>query len=150
MEPLAKVTFPLDPDESGGVRSEGIWAEPLGDARYRLRNVPFYARGVSLGDTVLAQDHDGTVMVEKILKRGGHSTYRIFLCDGLKIDSDAFGIAWKEIRTLGCTYENANGRWIAVDVPPETDADSVYTLLNRGEADGVWTFEEGHCGHPAQ
>lgn len=148
MEPLTKITFQVSPDENAGVRSESIWAEPLGDAQYRLHNVPFYAREVSLGDTVLAKEHDGALWVEKILQRGGHSTYRVFLCDALDMKSDAFRIAWKDIEALGCTFENANGRWFAVDIPPDADADSAYELLERGEADGVWTFEEGHCGHP--
>ena len=36
---------------------------------------------------------------------------------------------------------------LAVDVPPDTDINVVYTLLDKGEKDGIWSFEEGHCGH---
>ena len=47
------------------------------------------------------------------------------------------------------TYESAemNTLLLAVDVPPGVDVYAAYTLLEKGEADGIWYFEEGHCGH---
>ena len=79
---VVKVRFALNPDENAGVQSEGLWADPTGDGQYLLENVPFYAQGVSAGDTVTAHEHDGALWFATVSKRGGHSTYRAFLNDG--------------------------------------------------------------------
>jgi hypothetical protein len=61
---------------------------------------------------------------------------------------DEFEIAWEHLATLGCTYERATQRLISVDVPPTTDIYRAYDLLEDGERNQVWNFEEAHCGHP--
>jgi hypothetical protein len=75
---LVKVTFDL-PEKDGTFATESLWAEPIGDDLYLLRNVPFYLRGFSEQDTVKAEEHEGRLVVRSIVERGGHSTYRIFL-----------------------------------------------------------------------
>jgi hypothetical protein len=35
---------------------------------------------------------------------------------------------------------------VAIDVPRQADVYAVYDVLGRGEKDGQWEFEEGHCG----
>ncbi len=55
---------------------------------------------------------------------------------------------WRRLQELGCTYERANRRLIAIDVPPRTDVYAVYRVLEEGEKAKYWEFEEGHCGHP--
>ena len=42
------------PTEEGETLNETLWAEPLGDDRYRLESPPFYAYGVARGDVVRA------------------------------------------------------------------------------------------------
>jgi hypothetical protein len=44
----------------------------------------------------------------------------------------------------GCTFESANPRYIAVDMPPSADVTALYELLERGKEQGVWVFEEGY------
>jgi uncharacterized protein DUF4265 len=51
---LVKITFALEPEAWHGYRTETVWAEKLGRNRYRLRNTPFYAFGVSAEDVVFA------------------------------------------------------------------------------------------------
>ena len=55
-EKHVKICFPLEPDEDGWppVTAETLWAVELGGGLFRLDNIPFYARGVSDGDTVSA------------------------------------------------------------------------------------------------
>jgi hypothetical protein len=52
------------------------------------------------------------------------------------------------LQAAGCSFEGVEGRLLAVDVPPRANIHHVYHLLQHGEDDGVWEFEEGHCGHP--
>jgi hypothetical protein len=53
-EDRVKVRFALDQDSDGWplVASEGVWARACGDAEYELDNVPWFARGIALGDRV--------------------------------------------------------------------------------------------------
>ncbi|WP_420831742.1 DUF4265 domain-containing protein [Bathymodiolus japonicus methanotrophic gill symbiont] len=78
----------------------------------------------------------------------GHSTYRILLEKNIS-DKD-FLKFWNPLEKQGCSYESADMDKIslyAIDVPPKSDIYLVYELLEKGEREGIWGFEEGHCGH---
>jgi hypothetical protein len=144
---LVKVRFELERSARHSYASETVWAEPVAGGRYRLRNSPFYAYGVSAEDVVFAKPVGKALFsFQSVSMRGGHSTYRALLKEGL--DDDTFREFWRPLEKLGCTYEGANGELLAVDVPPHADIHAVFELLKKGESSGVWSFEEGHCGHP--
>ena len=64
---LAKVFFQLPADAISD--TESLWAEPLGAMRYRLQNVPFYLKGYSYDDVVLAYPNkEGTLLVRDVYK----------------------------------------------------------------------------------
>jgi hypothetical protein len=48
--PLAKVLVELR--EDAGTGGEQLWARPLGDDLYEIRNVPWYAYKLNWGDVV--------------------------------------------------------------------------------------------------
>jgi hypothetical protein len=145
---LVKVRFPLPPEDSAhGVEAENLWAANLGDGRYRIENVPFYAYGISYHDEVSAAMSDDRLTFLDVKARSGHSTYRVLVKNPDGFESENFTRAWEALGTLGCSFEVARRRWIAIDVPEGTDVFAVYRLLEVGEAEGVWTFEEAHCGH---
>ncbi len=142
---MLKIIFKVAPTDWYGNERESIWAEDLGDGRYRLENTPFCAYGYSYQDVVeAAPDEDGDLIAGRIAERGGHSTYRVMVP---KPSAAKFEKYWKPVEKLGCTYERANESFVAVDVPPRADIGAVFRLLQRGEADGVWGFEEAHCEH---
>jgi hypothetical protein len=140
---MVKIIFNLEPDAWHGNVTESLWAERVGTGRYRLKNTPFYAHGVSFEDIIFAEERDGELVFSRISTSAGHSTYRIMPTSP---DRKGFEQYWNKIEELGCTYEE--GPVLAIDVPPETDIYKVYRLLEEGEKAGVWHFEEGHCGHP--
>jgi hypothetical protein len=143
---LVKVVFQLEPGAWHGYGTETVWAEKLGGNRYRLRNTPFYAFGVSAEDVVFAEPGDeGKPVFVGVSLRGGHSTYRIIRSE--QSDSETFASSWEPLAKLGCSYEEGPGRLLAVDVPSKADIYRVYALLEHGENAGSWHFEEGHCGH---
>jgi hypothetical protein len=142
---LVKVVFDV-PEKDGSVyKTESLWAEPVGSDRYRLRNVPFLAFGFSEQDIVTARENEGRLAVSGVAARGGHSTYRLVLPEDTT--EDQFLKDWVPLRELGCTYERATRRFIAIDVPPHSDIYAVYHALEHGERCQSWEFEEGHCGH---
>lgn len=145
---LKKVLFELNADSWHGYSTESVWAEPTSSNRYRLRNTPFFAKGVSFEDIVFIQEQDGDLVFEATSIAAGHSTYRILLEKSVP-DSD-FLKYWHSLEEAGCSYESADREKVlllAVDVPPNADINIVYELLDKGEKDGIWGFEEGHCGH---
>lgn len=139
-----RVTAVLDPSEAKGFGSESLWAEPLGSDRYRIRNSPFFAYGISTEDIVIAKLEDQVLKVQNVILRGNHSTYRLKLNDK-SISNPMFLKYWAPLQVMGCTFEE--GPVLSVDVPPHADIYAVYDRLVAGEIEGVWDFEEGHCGH---
>ena len=145
-EALVKIVFELP--EGSPYGAESLWAAKVAEGKYRLGNSPLYVYGYSHKDIVAASEEDGALVVQGLCLRGGHSTYRVFLAEGLEVDSPDFETHWSRLEQLGCTYEGAGKRLLAIDVPPSADIFAVYRFLEKGEKAGVWEFEEGHCGHP--
>jgi hypothetical protein len=146
---LVKVLF----ETSGGEASsstESLWADDLGKDRYRLENSPFFAYGYSYQDIVEAREQGGMLFVVGTVAHGGHSTYRLFLKDGVSRESREFIQHWLPMEELGCTYEAATNRLLSIDVPPPANIFAVYALLEEGESTGIWEFEEAHFGHPVE
>ncbi len=139
-----KVNFNLSSDNIDNASTESLWAIPGAGSYLVLDNIPFHIKGVSLGDTISCKLRDETIFFDKIEKKGGHSTYRILqLIDNPKAQ---FAEYWRPIATLGATFESkVDGERIlyAVDFPPHSDVKSAFKLLEKGEKDGVWHFEEG-------
>jgi len=129
---LAKVRFILDESDAAmGVEAENLWARRLGEDMFKIDNIPFYVFDF-----------------QNVIRRGGHSTYRVLLTQLAGFEGDAWKTRWPQLEALGCRCEVARKRWIAIDVPKVSNADDVYALLEKGRNDGVWSIDEGHCGHP--
>jgi hypothetical protein len=148
--------FELDPDDWHGTPVETMWAEAVvEDARpcFQLMNSPFNMRGISFLDFVSATPtkHDGMYNFAAVLKRGGHSTFMLLI----KPDDARGKTLWDQLQGLGCSYESATERLsigvrtlYSVDVPPTADLSKVISILERGEHDGVWMYQEGYVYRP--
>lgn len=145
-EKLRKVVVTLSPDDWHGFATESVWAEQVTENLFQIKNVPFYAKELSIDDVVLVEFRSGSYYLKFVSKRSGHSTYRIFL--GENVSAVIFRKYWQPLEEIGCSYEKGQGRLIAIDVPDTTDVHKTYSLLEEGEKHGIWEFEEGHCGHP--
>jgi hypothetical protein len=143
MSSLHKIVVKLDPNAWHGHATETLWAEKVGQGRYRLRSVPYFARGLSVEDIVNTEKEEDRDVITNVSIHGGHSTYRMFLATDISPESSAFIDHWRALSALGCTFERASQHLFAVDVPSAADIRRVYELLSRGEGDGVWEFEEG-------
>lgn len=142
-----KIEFPADMARDGIV--ETMFAQPVGD-NLRLKNSPFHVYGVSFQDVVAAERVNGRWLFSGVVARGGHSTYRIRLVGTEQ--EEAFSSRWPALDALGCTYEEGGHpgrRLYAVDIPPAVDVHAAYALLEKGESDGAWAFEEAHYEPPS-
>jgi hypothetical protein len=142
---LEKIRIGLPHGAWHGVEAEWAWGERIEDSIYALRNIPFYAMGLSYDDRVKVSD-DGSLNVLGVVARGGHSTYRIFAKKGHT--NSRVQTLFKKLNELHCDIEIATKGLIAVDVLPEADIHEVYRALEKSEQEGVIDFQEGHCGHP--
>ena len=102
---------------------------------------------MSVDDVVHVREQGDALFFDTVSLASGHSTYRIMIDGDTK--PDLLEEYWASMQKLGCSYESAemNVQLLAVDVPPSVDIYAAYALMEKGETDGVWSFEEGHCGH---
>jgi hypothetical protein len=142
---MEKVTMRLDNDWHGN-SSETLWVSPwFKENSFQVRNIPFYAKGVSLDDIIETDEIDGTKYFKCIFKKSGHSTYRIFLANN--VTEQQFNSYWAPLEKIGCSYEKGFNRFYSIDVPSDADIYIAHSLLENGEKNNVWEFEEADIGH---
>ena len=139
-ENLEKVFFEVG--SLGNEVSESMWVKKNNNNNYIVRNSAFYLYNISFLDEIDYKMIDNILFYKSIIKKSGHSTYRILLPNKKNIDK--FDLYWKPIEKLGCSYESYNKELglFSVDVPPNVDIKKVYSLLEVGEKDDIWEFEE--------
>lgn len=140
-EQYVRIVFPLEQDEDGypPVTAERLWAIRVTDGLYQLDSIPFFARRVSSGDVVTAEEQqDGVIEFREVVRPSGHSTVRVLLHDEAGADG-----ARQQFAGLGCAWEGSHlPSLFAVDIPPEVDYRAVRRLLREGAAVSRWEFEE--------
>jgi hypothetical protein len=156
MSRMVKISFELDPDDWHRTPVETMWAEAVvedGRPCFQIMNSPFNMRGISFLDFVSATPtkHDGMYNFAAVLKRGGHSTFMLLI----KPDNAQARSLWDQLQRLGCSYESGTEHLsigvrtlYSVDVPPTADLSEVFRILERGEREEVWMYQEGYVYRP--
>ena len=139
-----KIEFRLTRDADGypPFDWEGIWAEPCGDDRWRLDNVPFFVYDVNNRDVVTVERVDAKLVFADVVERGGHQTLRIIFEDLSTVDAVRTKLA-----QLGCSTEASNSRrLVAVDVKPDVVMSDVRAYLDEEAIRSGLEYEDGHGG----
>ncbi|KAF0847112.1 uncharacterized protein DUF4265 [Nocardia caishijiensis] len=116
----------------------------LGDGTARVDNTPWFVRGIASGDIVaVAPDDDGVLWAGRTIHPSQNCTIRlIVLKDGGS--SAARESVLKAFHRFGTTGEGIERyRMVALDLPPEADLSKIRKLLEHGEEQGWWHWEEG-------
>jgi hypothetical protein len=122
-EDLAKVVL------RDGEQVETPWARKVGENRYVLDNIPWFAYRVSLGDTVEAlPTSDGLPEFTRVLVKSGNRTLRILLKPSAK-ESSASKAILDQLLGMGCSYEGANASFVGVNIPPQVSLPEVCAFL---------------------
>lgn len=142
---LVKIKIPLPANDPSGGEAEWVWAEPVGDDRFVVRNVPTFIYKISYGDIVRANRIGDALVFQSIVQRGGHSTYRAYV----KSDRRNLQVVnvLQTLESMHCDIEPATDKIIGIDVLPEADINAVYRVLEEAENSEIIEFEEAHCGH---
>jgi hypothetical protein len=138
-----EVWFRIEKDEDGYPKSqdwEQLWCDRTENG-FRIDNIPFFVKGIAVGDIISTREtENATYEFDRVLARGGHDTYRIWLSEEMK---DCADLVMKELENSGCQAEITLGRMIAVDVPP----DKIITVRDRlwkGQEEKEWGLQIGH------
>jgi hypothetical protein len=137
-----EVWFHIEKDEDGYPESkewEALRCACLDSPElFRVESVPFFVKGVAVNDIVFATETaEHYYRYGRTVSKGGHSTYRLYVPD-----KAAGQFIQHELEEMGCTVEaTAGGSLIAVDAPPETNA-QIRTYLFNGVRDQRWELQE--------
>lgn len=140
-EQLVKVLVRLEPvgdleTEHGWAESEALWAFPVGEDTYELRNIPWEAEALHHRDIVRCRrTEDGILHVVAVIERGGHATLRITFAEGVPADRRA-GAVRKLESLVGFSEKISEQDW-AFDINPTGGSDRARTLVAELEQDGV-------------
>ena len=143
---FVKVVVKLEKDEDDypPVDYEGLWARPLGEGLFQIDNVPFFATGIAYGDIVSAMPEQQELRFQEVVRPSGHSTLRLIIYDEKEVPS-----VKALLEQLGCAIEQSHiPGLISVDVPPAVSLAMVRQLLDEGEAQERWGYEEACLASP--
>jgi hypothetical protein len=126
---LVKVIFDL-PEPDMGTSGEGMWAAPVGENLYELRNSPWHARSVNWLDIVEAvpENENEWPKFVRVHRRSGHRTIHVYILDrGLGRKQEILD----ECNRLGSTYEESHGRLYALDFAPGIEVKPTIEYLEK-------------------
>lgn len=120
---------------------ERVWVSARENGTFEIDNIPFFSYDVAMGDVVSAEEDDGDMYFEKLIEASGNSVIRV------KLPNEAEVLRLHhELRALGCDSESF-GTLLAVNVPAHVDYEPVFRLLQDGEDQDRWGFEEAVLCH---
>lgn len=135
---LRKIVFELKKDADGypPLAAESLWALKQADGSYKVDNIPFYARGVSLGDLVSVGENGGALVFTGIVARSGNSTFRAFIPEDLTRKS-----IMDAIKKIGGFCEVSEvGELVAISAPRECRQE-VADALDNWRQSGLLDYE---------
>lgn len=142
---LVKIHFRLEQDEDGypPVAVESVWAKEQPDGSYVIDNAPWFTREATLGDVVEAEEEDGALYYSATRSESGSSLLRVVFLT----DEEPTSVR-EALLELGCSSELA-GAWplLAIDVPADAELDAVRAMLDEGEEQERWEYEEAILRH---
>ena len=118
---------------------EEVLGEPVGERDFRVMTAPAFAKRLSVADVVsVRSDSAGRLWVDRVIERGDHSTIRV-----LVRRPGAEGGLTAALDAQGCQVRSSPlPDLLVVDVPGPVDYDAVRQLLEEGERQGDWEFQE--------
>jgi hypothetical protein len=141
-----KLCFELEreDDDWPPVRTESVWARPVGDDEYELENIPWFARGFAIGDRVRAErDDEGALTARDKVAWSGRYTIRV-IPTGTGSSHEQIEDVVAAFEPLGAECEGGLPAFkiVALDIPPTARLVDIKSLLRNGEVEGRWGWEE--------
>lgn len=144
-EGYQKIIFRLERDSDGypPADRERVWAESLGEGKYRIDNIPFFTYGISCDDIVEAELVDGEMLFKQVLQPSGHTKVRVYVFN----PNDVATIR-NEFKAFGCESEGSRlPKLFSLDIPASVEYSKIRAELERGSAEKRWEYEEANLRH---
>jgi hypothetical protein len=140
MNSNALVKLHVDLPNHWSVGGESMWAKPVGDNLYQLKNIPFFAYG--LNDTVkaIAKHDDLKPEILEIIETSGRQTLRVIFTDN-KSKTEHISMI-ESIRTEHIGYEGWDNDQFTFNVKPSGNYDEFFDKLDELELQDVLSFEQ--------
>ena len=128
-EELVKIIFDVQ-DDTFGVGGEGVWARPLGNDLYEIRNTPWHTCEIKWGDVVRAipEAEGRRPKLVEVVRYSGHRTLHLYFLS--TTDSEKNEVLSK-LKDWKASYENSDSKLYAVDVEPDGDFDGLCNYLDQ-------------------
>jgi hypothetical protein len=145
---MVKIGFKLqrDQDDYPPADWEWLWAKRVNVNTYKLDNVPFFAKGVGLGDIIAAKTTQEGLVFASLIEPSGHSTLRVVVLRGNLTEQEVQRLVedFREtLRGMGCSTELSHiPNLFSVDVPPGVSYHLVTMFLSLKEEEGLVEYEE--------
>ena len=129
-----KVLFPFE------FGAESMWADDMGNHRYRLDNVPLFAYGISYGDEFAARRDEDRLVFDRVLSRRGAWTYRATLNEGFSDAATARDLL-EDAKSHASPISQYGDDHFAFSVDVDDDRKTLESILDRGARCGFWDWE---------
>lgn len=139
---MKKIFFKLDiVDDYPPVSMESVWSEQVESDVFKIKNIPFYTKDVSVDDEIKVEvGEDGELIFKSVVTPSDNSTIRIVVFDDGAVKINEIQDVLIE---LGCAWEDMTERFFSVNIPGVVDLDEVLCLLDRYVSDGCLDYEYG-------
>lgn len=141
---LVKVQIPLlGGARESGFESEAVWAEPLGNGRYRVWNLPVFAYNLDMRAVVRCEPdpQGGLPRAVEVLEPGDCYVVRLFFSEAAsEAEIDRVLRLLSESRAL---FEKCNNRLWAVGLRSVEDYEALGAMLQPFVDQGVLQLESG-------
>jgi len=133
-----RILFQLQKDEDGYPPHEWefLWGIKLIDGQFQIDNIPFFVKGISLEDIVVAEYKEKEWYFQHIAQRSQNSVMRVIVFD----PAEVLGVK-KGLQSLGCTTEVMK-KLLAVNIPAFIPIGDIDRFLQPGEVQGRWAYED--------
>lgn len=138
-ENLVKVH--VDLPNNWATSGESMWATDLGNNRYRLENVPFFAYGLNFHDVVIAipVSEETIPEIRSVEQPSGNRTLRIHFEEHVgRSEQEKMLDALKKFQS---SYERATSHSISIDVDADGDYLGTFDYFEGLEKRGLLGFE---------
>ena len=129
-ENLVKVILDVS-DDTFGISGERVWALPVGNDLYEIRNTPWHTCDVHWGDIVraVASNQDEWPRFVEVVERGGHQTLHLYF--HAEASEDYRSDILNRLSEWKANYENGDGKLYAIDVQPGGDLAGLCNYLEK-------------------
>ena len=111
------------------VSMESIWVEVTEEGYFKVNNIPFYSKEISLGDIVSGiQTEENYLLYDKTIIHSKNSTLRIvFFNENQKFKDKILA----KLINLGCESETFNANFHAINIPIQVDIEEIYNFFDE-------------------